>query len=179
MLLNETKSIIVEFHKDPRVEIKTVYNSTNNISIKVGASTNFVGLIIDSKLKWHEHIKVLIKKLNSGYFAIKSIKSVANIATAKLVYYSNFEAHIRYGIEFWGCSPSTKKVFIIQKKVIRSMLNKSRRSHCKPLFIKLNILTLYSLFILQAIIKVKKTIKTLPTNNNIHTHDTRLKTTYM
>lgn len=155
LVLNEAKSVLIEFLKGSGGNLNTITNKINNSQINKKDSTAFLGIVIDSQLNWHDHINKL-KKLNSGFYAIKTIKTITDINTTKLVYFSNFESHIRYGIEFWGGSTSCDKIFKLQKKVIRSMLNKNQRTHCRPLFRRLNILTLYSLYILNSALQILK-----------------------
>ena len=51
---------------------------------------------------------------------------------------------MEYGIVFWGNLTESKKVFQLQKKVIRIMTGSESRISCKSLFQSLEILTLPS-----------------------------------
>lgn len=42
-------------------------------------SVTFLGLYIDPKLTWEEHIHVLVKKLSSAYFVNRSIRDTVNL----------------------------------------------------------------------------------------------------
>jgi hypothetical protein len=53
-----------------------------------------------------------------------------------------------YGVIFWGNSTDSRKVFYIQKKIIRIMVGTKRRASCRELFKKFNILPLASEFLL-------------------------------
>jgi hypothetical protein len=46
--------------------------------------------------------------------------------TLKLVYVAYFHSIMSYGIIFWGHSTDIKKVFYIQKKIIRKMAGTKR-----------------------------------------------------
>jgi hypothetical protein len=73
----------------------------------------------------------------------------------KLVYYAYAQSQILYSIIIWGASPHMSKVFIAQKRVVRSMAglrywrSNSELDSCRPLFKKYEILTVYSLYILE------------------------------
>jgi hypothetical protein len=54
---------------------------------------------------------------------------------------------MRYGIVFWGNLPEAK-IFLLQKKAVRIMREMKHRQTCRPVFKKLNILTLASQYIL-------------------------------
>jgi hypothetical protein len=46
---------------------------------------------------------------------------------------------MRYGIVFWGNSSEAKKIFLLEKKIIRIMMGMKHRESCRPAFTKLNI----------------------------------------
>jgi hypothetical protein len=51
---------------------------------------------------------------------------------------------MRYGTVFWGNSTEAKKIFLLQKKIIRIMMGMERSESCTPVFKELKILTLAS-----------------------------------
>ena len=79
-------------------------------------------------------------------------------------YYGCFHTHLMYGTSAWGNSPMAKKVFIRQKQAIRMICGVKRKTHCKPIFKKLKILTLPAIYILQIILHVKREIQNFPKN---------------
>jgi hypothetical protein len=54
--------------------------------------------------------------------------------TLKLVYFAYFHSIMSYGIIFWGNSTDSKKLFYIQKKIIRITAGTKRRASCRELF---------------------------------------------
>jgi hypothetical protein len=72
---------------------------------------------------------------------------MVSFATVKLIYFAHVQSIMRYGIIFWGSFTHAKKVFILQKKIIRIMMNTKPRDSCKEIFKKLEIMTLYSQYI--------------------------------
>jgi hypothetical protein len=77
------------------------------------------------------------------------------------------------GIIFWGNSTDSKKVFYIQKKIIRIMAGTKMRSSCRELFKKFNILRLASEFLLSLLSFVVDNIQKFQTNSDIHNISTR------
>lgn len=129
--------------------------------------SRFLGLYIDNQLKFDEHVAILNKKLASGCFAVRVIAKELGSLSARNVYFSLIDTHLRYGIVFWGnCSQYLlNSVFILQKRAIRFLAKSDYRDHCKPLFIKYKILTLTSLFILETVCMIHKQILNLPTQS--------------
>ncbi|PSN57239.1 hypothetical protein C0J52_05007 [Blattella germanica] len=74
------------------------------------------------------------------------------------VYYGHVYPHLNYGILLWGNHSSAKSLFILQKRAIRVIHGAPPRTHCKPLFIKLGILTLPSMYVLASLLHVKRNI---------------------
>jgi hypothetical protein len=63
---------------------------------------------------------------------------------------------------------TAKKVFYIQKKIIRIMASTKRRASCRELFKKINILPLVSEFLLSLLSFVGDNLETFQTNSDIH-----------
>lgn len=183
LILNSGKSNFIQFHsmqsKSTIDRIDHINNSIDNSLLSSVKQLKFLGVILDENLNWSAHCSSIVKKLNSACFAIRTIFYLTNVQTAKLVYHSHFESHIRYGIAFWGCSSAANKVFLVQKRAIRYMCGLKPKSyiqpHCTEYFKKHNILTLYSLFILEAVSIVKINQQSQIYNYNIHSYNTRQK----
>ena len=59
------------------------------------------------------------------------LSHVLNIQTLRTVYFVHFYSLVNYGIIFWGSTSSIHKVFIIQKKILQTMLGISSRVPAK------------------------------------------------
>ena len=84
-----------------------------------------------------------------------------------------FHSLLSYGILFWGSSHITRDVFRIQKRALRIITNNSRRTSCRPLFKKLNILTLTSQYIYSILIFVAENKNQFETDKEIYSRNTR------
>ena len=89
------------------------------------------------------------------------------------VYFTKFMALLRSGILFWGgvSSELNRRIFRIQKRVIKSMVGVSSRMSCRQLFKELNILTLASLYILEVNCFIRKYCQSLEQNSNVHNYN--------
>jgi hypothetical protein len=79
---------------------------------------------------------------------MRTITSLMKTETLKLILFAYFHSIMSYGIICWGNSTDSKKVFYIQKNIIRIMAGTKRRASCRELFKKFNILPLASEFLL-------------------------------
>jgi hypothetical protein len=134
-------------------------------------TTKFLGLLIDSNLNWKTHIQYIIPILSSACFAMRTVTSIMKIETLKLVYFAYFHSIMSYGIIFWGNSTDRKKVFYIQKRIIRIMSGAKRRASCRELFNKFNILPLASEFLLSLSSCVVDNVEKFQTNSEVQDTD--------
>jgi hypothetical protein len=119
------------------------------------------------------HIDTILPKLSSACFAVRSIKPYVSNQTLKAIYSAYFHAIMLYGVIFWGQSPDSLKVFLLQKRVIRTMIGCGRRDSCRRLFVELGILTLPSQYIFCLLLFVVKNRKLFSSNKDLHLINTR------
>lgn len=133
-------------------------------------SSRFLGLLVDEDLKFHAHIVKLNKKLASGCYCVRATFQELGRGVARDIYFALVESHLRYALPFWGaCSQLLfQTVFALQKRAVRNLSNASPRTHCKPLFIEHNILTLPSLFILETAYLIHKNRQCFPIHQQVY-----------
>lgn len=94
-------------------------------------------------------------------------------AAVKCFYFAHFHSVLQYGIVLWGGSASVDRVFVLQKAAVRLMAGVTYREHCRPLFTKLQILTLPCVLILECLLYIKNNGIHFITQAQQHAHDTR------
>jgi hypothetical protein len=119
----------------------------NHYYISNATQTKFLGLTIYDTLSWKHHNDQVIKRMSSARFALRLIKYSLQIETLKIIYFAHIHTIMSCGIIFWSKSPSAKKVFLIQKKIIRIITNTRPRDSCREIFKNMEIMTLYSQYI--------------------------------
>jgi hypothetical protein len=78
---------------------------------------------------------------------IRAVKPYMSSSSLIMIYRSLFHSVLTYGIEFWGTSPSTDKLFKLQKRIIRIMTGQGVRTYCRDLFKEREILPLKAQYI--------------------------------
>jgi len=144
--------------------------------IKSSTNTKFLGLIIDDSLSWKAHIDQMMSKLNTACFVIQTIQAMMSQEPLRMVYFAYIHSIMSYGIIFGGKQPHSEKIFKIQKRGIRIIINSRARDSCRELFKKLEILPLYSQYIFSLSIFVIKNKHLFSTNYQIHSVHTKFKT---
>ena len=60
--------------------------------------------------------------------------STLNIPALKPIYFGYIHSNLKYGIIYWGDSTNSKKLFTLEKRVIRYITKAKQWDSCKPLF---------------------------------------------
>ena len=145
----------------------------NNLHTPVTLDSNFItkanhikfwGLTINDSMTWKSHIDAILPRLNSACFAIRSVKHYVSQQSLKTIYYAYFHTIMSYGVIYWGQLPSSSKVFLLQKRMIRTMMSCGGRDSCRGLFSELGILTLPSQYIFCLLLFVVKNGKLFSLN---------------
>ena len=92
----------------------------------------------------------LTRKLSRAAFFINRVKNSLSPKALKMLYTSFFHSHLLYCPLIYSCTSNANinKIFILQKKVIRSITGAKYRDHTKELFKKVNILPLEKIILL-------------------------------
>ena len=101
----------------------------NNTPINRDHSVRFLGLNIDQQLTWNIHINKLKSKIASSMFILNRVKKQLPHDALKSIYLTLVHSHLMYGITAWGNSSTTNKLYLLQKKALRLINNKTYVSH--------------------------------------------------
>jgi predicted membrane protein len=78
---------------------------------------------------------------------VRQMHHICNNDTLRSIYFAYFHSIASYGIILWGNSSYSRKIFTLQKRIIRIMMGAHPRTSCRELFKKLEILTVPSQYI--------------------------------
>jgi hypothetical protein len=98
------------------------------------AHTKFPGIQIDNHLNWKNHIDQLIPKLSGVCYVVRSLLHISNTDMHKSIYFAHFHSLMKNEIIFWGNSSDSKKVFTLQKKIVRIVVGVKPQNSCRELF---------------------------------------------
>ena len=74
----------------------------NGVKLPFFKSAKYIGVEIDSKLSWSNHIDGLCKKLSSQLYILRRLKQILPTDDINCVYYGIFQSIIDYCITAWG-----------------------------------------------------------------------------
>ena len=109
---------------------------------------NFLGLDLNSKLNWKDHVFKVANKITKVTGILNKIKLYVPKNVLLSIYNALILPHLNYCILIWGnaCRTFLKRLFKIQKKAVRIIVNANFISHTNPLFKLLNIVKLNDLY---------------------------------
>lgn len=138
-----------------------------------GGVVTFLGVMVDGRLNWSEHVSSLTPRLGSAVYTIRRIKQLVTHEAAKLAYYANFHSVASYGILVWGGSPGLQMVLKLQKRAVRALCGLRSTDSCREVFIKEKIMTIVNVYILCCIKHVYRNRSEIKTNADFHGYSTR------
>ena len=142
--LNISKSNMVTFSL---LQNKIPMNiKIDNIPLTKKQCVKYLGVFIDEKLNWKNHIQHVDLKLSKGIGLLSKIRHYVPNSVLKSLFYSFINPYINYSLLNWSCTATTNLncIRVKVKKAIRIISFKSKQEHTTPLFKKLNILPLDS-----------------------------------
>ena len=114
----------------------------------------FLGVFVDTKLNFKEHINYITKKISKHAGILYRIKHCLPTKT-RLTYYNSFVLpYLNYNVLHWGSTNDVhlRPLITIQKRIVRTIADADYLAHTTPLFRKFNILKLLDLYKFQAVV---------------------------
>lgn len=126
--INKTKILIFNNHTDIPTLNDLPGIEYNGQTIERVEHMNYLGLIIDDKLNWNEHVLKLKKKIIPITFALKKLGRVLPKKQLWMIYHSYILSHINYMNPIWNNCSNTKlnEIQRIQNRAIKNIENKYR-----------------------------------------------------
>jgi hypothetical protein len=124
---------------------------THNISVKIEGQiievvhhTKFLGIILDDKLTWKNHISYITQKISKSIGILTRARPLLNTTILRQLYYSFLYPYIIYCNIIWGQAASITlwPLSKLQKRAVRIITNIKLRDSSQLAFKNLRILRL-------------------------------------
>ena len=163
--LNLKKTNFMVFSRQKIVIPHGIFIANTKIERKTEA--RFLGVIMDEKLNFTQHIKALKSKMSRYVGVMYKLKGLVPVSVMLQIYHSFVQSHINYCSLVWGFSAKSniESLFSGQKKGIRSVMpgfvkffykDGITPAHTKPGFTKFKILSVQGVVVLNALILMHK-----------------------
>ena len=101
LALNVSKTHYILFNLSKARNINAEVKINNKIISEV-ESAKFLGVTLDNKLSWSQHIKHIKGKIAKGIGILSKARKVFTVKTLNTIYYSFIHPYLTYCIEIWG-----------------------------------------------------------------------------
>ena len=159
LALNVSKTNFVIFSAVNK-PLKPVTILINRHVIEQKEYIKYLGVLIDAKLTFKQHISAVSKKISRTIGLMYKLRHYVSKKILVMLYYSLIHPFLIYAVPVWGNANVTylNSIHILQKKVVRLITFNDGRpdilgplTHSAPLFKELNILTVYDTFKIEII----------------------------
>lgn len=172
--INPDKSKVICFKEASFRECKpTIF--IDDKEIENCSSAKFLGMIVDEKLNWKEHVDDLVKRLCTSTFLLKRVAKVVDLETSLIMFNSLIQSKISYGITLWGGASieNLNTVAKIQRRAIRYALGLRYREELETYYVKYKILSVPALYLKEVLCLGRKKWDDRPKLGDHHEYSTR------
>ena len=128
--VNKTKVMLLAtpFKTDNAAEIRVCMNDT---CIEIVKSYKYIGITIDSNLKWNAHVNNVTRKMCNSIGILRRIKPFVPKKSLITIYNTMFLPHLDYGLIIWSnCGEDNlNKLQKLQNTAMRIILSAPFRTH--------------------------------------------------
>ena len=176
--INIQKTNYMIFTRKRNLDLDLFSPKIGNIPIERKVVARFLGVLIDEKLSWAQHIAAVKSKMSCYIGVLYKLKHILPLAARMLSFNSLVQSHINYCSLVWGACSKAKidTIFTTQKKAIRAVMpgwvnyfykEGTCPTHTKSTFNGLSVLTVHNVILKNIMIfmnKIHKHPQLLPTS---------------
>ena len=187
LILNLTKTHSMLFtNKQGNLKLSL---QIQNIDLEEKSVTSFLGVLIDNRLTWKQHIQFISNKISKSIALLRLLRYKFPKRILKMIYMSLVYSYINYCNLIWGSAYKSvlEPLHILQKKAIRIVNNSNYLDHTESIFKSLELLNIYKVFKLNCVLFAYKCLKAelypdfkrrIMKNSSVHTYETRISDLY-
>jgi hypothetical protein len=133
--VGKTKSMV--FHSKGRQRTHPQL-AINGCDIEYVSKFNFLGLMLNTRLSWDDHIDMISLKITKVSGILNRLKHVYPLHILTAINNALIMPHFNYCLLVWGYN--TKRIHLLQKKVLRVISCTRYVAHTEPIFKRLRLL---------------------------------------
>ena len=146
--LNLKKTNYMLFTTNSSIRQSSLQFRINDTLIDRVQSCKFLGVHIDEKLSWSDHVDHVCHKLRKSIGVLRKVSSVLDQSTLRTLYFTMMYPYLTYCHLLWGCTSVTNltRIHRLQKKAVRIICKQPRLAHTLPLFSETKIIDVNNLY---------------------------------
>jgi hypothetical protein len=173
LVSTNNKSVFIEFRPKAHERNCSFLIKNKGKSIEQVNSAKFLGITLDYRCSWSEHIDNLCKRLASVCYVLGRLRAEVSMQLIVMYYFAHFHSLLSYGAIARGAATEADRVFILLKRALRCIYGVNSSASCRDFFRSLNVLTLPSVCIMQLLLYARRNLETINKPNSHHCYNTR------
>ena len=139
------------FHRGRRKFKNNIELVINDMKIRETKIITYLGVIINSKLNWIDHITYVKNKVAKGIGIIRKASKLLNKKAQLNLYYTFIYPYLIYCVEIWGCAKKThlSPLYLLQKQIVRIITFSDKMAHTDLIFKDLHVLPIDQFHVLR------------------------------
>ena len=135
--INTSKTNFMMF-TNKNIDIDQITIKLAGSEIKYVSSLKFLGITIDNKLTWKNHIDIICNKVSKNIGILYKLHMLPTVIL-KMLYNAIVAPYFDYAISVWGSAANTYlgRLFKLQKRAIRIIFHAKFLAHTIPIFYSL------------------------------------------
>ena len=137
LVVNENKTVYMIFNPKRYDETNTVLNiKINSKTIEKVTHYTYLGLVIDNKLNWGNHVDMLYNKLSGLICCMKRISNLFTTKNKLMLYNAHINSILTYLIAIWGNTTqyNINRVQRLQNRAIKNIFKLKYDTSTKSLY---------------------------------------------
>ena len=97
----------------------------------------FLSINLDNDLSFKSHYDGLHSRLLRGCYIVRKLGATLPLECCRTLYFAYFHSHMCYGLHVWWpllSKANQASIYVLQKRLIRTMSKANHTDHCMPLF---------------------------------------------
>ena len=131
------------------------HSGCNCMQITRATNVKYLGVWIDYKLSWKEHINVTVGRVRKLIYVFKNLRAVLEIKTLRTIYFALCKSILSYCIVVWGCSAKSHFLRLerAQRAILKVITFKPVLYPTIELYAATDVLTVRQIYILQVTLR--------------------------
>ena len=183
--LNYSKTTYLLINKLPQISVSSEFKlAINQNIIERATSVKCLGVYLDEKLTWSNHLQLLSSQLAKTSGIFYRLREYVTKKTLCMLYYSLVNSRVQYAISVWGtaCKSRLQEISVRLNNIVRMITWNNKFAHVTKMYEELKFLKLNEIYqLVLAKFMHQLNYNRLPDVNydqftkieEIHSHDTR------
>ena len=151
LTLNPNKTQVLLIPSSQQQVISTIKLYLNNELIKPIETAKYLGITLDSQLKFNIYISKLLTKISRSIGVMSKIRHYSPKTVLLNLYFALIHTQLLYRIALWGSTYQTliNKLQVLQNKAMKMIEGQDWNSKVSDIYLKHKILTVLNLYLFE------------------------------